>query len=360
MKTMSSWRSLFVAAAATLLSLGAAAQATSADPAMRPNAAASPPDDADAAMQRQTLALARASSTVVGLRAIAVDDAVSNRTLGRQRAGSGVLIDDDGSLILTIGYLVMEAEQVEVELDDGRVFPARVVAYDPASGFGLVRSLTPLPRPATTLGSVAALAPNEPMMVVSGGADGDLGVAYLAAQRPFTGYWEYHLDNALYTTPPRPDHSGAGLFNAAGELVGIGALLVRDARGPGQAPQAGNLFVPVDLLKPILAELRDNGRSAASRRAWLGVNCLETDGAVRVTRVTTDSPADAAGLQPGDQIVAIDATPVDSLLGFYRRLWDGSTPNREVRLDIRRDGSVQTVRVQATDRLYSLRHAQGI
>lgn len=357
MKTMSNWRNAMLAAAAALSCLGATAQATNATPPISPAALAA---EADAALQRQTLALARASSTVVGLRAIAVDDAVSSRTLGRRRAGSGVLIDDDGSLILTIGYLVMEAEQVEVELDDGRVFPARVAAYDPASGFGLVRSLTPLPRPATTLGSAASLAPDEPMMIVSGGADGDLGVAYLAAQRPFTGYWEYHLDNALYTTPPRPDHSGAGLFNAAGELVGIGALLVRDARGPGQPPQAGNLFVPVDLLKPILAELRDNGRSAASRRAWLGVNCLETDGAVRVTRVTTDSPADAAGLQPGDQIVAIDATPVDSLLGFYRQLWDGSTPNREVRLDIRRDGSVQTVRVQATDRLYSLRHAQGI
>ena len=353
-------QNLVIAAAwlATLLPIGTCAQA--ADPSGAPATVAESPSDLAAALQQQTLALARASSTVVGLRSIAVDDAVSNRTLGRKRQGSGVLIDEEGSLVLTIGYLIMEAEQIEIELDDGRVYPARVAAYDPASGFGLVKSLAPLPRPATILGRSASVAPNEPMMVVSGGVGGDLSVAYLMSQRPFTGYWEYHIDNALFTVPPRADHSGAGLFNAAGELLGIGALLVRDVRGPDQPPAPGNMFVPVDLLRPILAELRENGRSSASQRAWLGINCLDADGKVRVTRVTTDGPADAAGLLPGDQIVAIDSVPVDSLLAFYRRLWQGPTPNREVSLEIRRAGTLQTVRVQATDRINSLRHAQGI
>lgn len=341
----------FLVAGLLALSCAAIAQAAPA------NAAAA---DLHEALSDRTLALARASSTVVGLRSIAVDDAVSNRSLGRMREGSGVLIDDAGSLILTIGYLIMEAEQVEVELDDGRVFPARATAFDPASGFGLVESLTPLPRPGTIFGSAAALAANQPLMIVSGGAGGDLGVGYLASKRPFTGYWEYHIDDALFTVPAHANHSGAGLFNAEGELIGIGALLVRDALGPDRPPQAGNMFVPIDLLRPILGEMRTSGRSAASRRAWLGINCLESDGRIRVTRVTTDGPADAAGLLPGDEIVAIDATPVNSLLMFYQRLWQGTTPDREVSIDISRDGRKQTFRVQATDRINSLRHAKGI
>lgn len=339
--------------AALLLPLGATAQSAAA--------AAAETADLSAALSEQKLVLARAASAVVGLRSMAIEDAASSRTLGRKREGSGVLIDDQGILILTIGYLVLEAEQVEVELDDGRVFPARAIAYDPASGFGLVESLAPLPRPGTSFGSIAAgPASNQPLMFVSGGADGEPSVAYLVSKRPFTGYWEYHIDGALFTVPARGDHSGAGLFNEKGELVGIGALLVRDARGPDQPAQSGNMFVPVELLRPILAELRKTGRSAASRRAWLGINCLESDGKVRVTRVTTDGPADAAGLLEGDEIVAIDSFPVTSLLMLYQRLWQGTPPDREVSLAVNRDGKQQTFRVQATDRFNTLRHAMGI
>ncbi len=359
MSTNSSLRGFIVnALVALLLPIGVFAQpATTETP---PSADGVPAAGFDAAIQQQTRALARASSTVVGVRSMAVDDAVSNRTLGRKREGSGVLIDDDGSLVLTIGYLIIEAEQVEIEIDDGRVFPARVVAYDTASGFGLVRSLTPLPRPATVFGSAAGLAPNQPMLFVSGGAEGELKLTYLASQRPFTGYWEYHIEDALFTVPALANHSGAGLFNSAGELLGIGSLLVRDALGPDQPPQTGNMFVPVDLLRPILAELRESGRSMASQRAWLGVNCAEVDGKIRITRITTDGPADAAGLLAGDQILAIDSVPVSTLPTFYQRLWAGPTPNREVSVDISRNGALQTIKVQATDRLNSLRHASGI
>ncbi|MFG5411298.1 S1C family serine protease [Piscinibacter sakaiensis] len=216
-----------------------------------------------------------------GLRSTAVEDAVSNRTLGRAREGSGVLIDPAG-LVLTIGYLVLEAEQVELELDDGRRLPARPLAYDQATGFGLVQSLVPLPMEAVPLGRSGTLRTDEPLMVVSGGGGGDLGLAQLMSRRPFSGYWEYHLDEALFTAPPHDAHSGAGLFNADGELLGIGSLVVSDARGPGQPPQVGNMFVPIDLLAPILPELRSRGSSRGSHRAWLGLQCVEQGGAVRV------------------------------------------------------------------------------
>ena len=314
----------------------------------------------DADIQAKTVALARANAAVVGLRSVAVEDAVSIKSLGRQRQGSGVVIDDDAGLVLTIGYLILEAEQVELELKDGRVFPARVVAYDQATGFGLVQALAPLPVPAAPLGRSTTLDANEPLMIASGGAEGDLSLAKLMSKRPFSGYWEYHIDDALFTAPPRSDHSGAALFNSDGELLGIGSLVVNDAQGPGKPPQPGNMFVPIDLLKPVLREMREHGSSLGSHRAWVGVNCVERGGQVRVVRVTNDSPADAAGLLPGDQIVAVDGTPVQGLEGFYKRLWQGATPDREVKLEIRRAGTLQTVKVHATDRQNSLRRARGI
>jgi S1-C subfamily serine protease len=313
----------------------------------------------DAVLQAKAVALAKANAAVVGLRSVAVDDAVSIRSLGRQRQGSGVVIDDDG-LVLTIGYLILEAESVELQLEGGRVYPARVVAYDQASGFGLVQSLVPLPAPSVPFGSASALAPDTPLMIASGGPEGDLSLARLLSRRPFSGYWEYHLDEALFTAPPRRDHPGAALFNADGELLGVGSLVVADARGPGFPPYPGNMFVPIDLLKPILRELREQGSSRQSHRPWIGLNCVERGDGIRVMRVAEDSPADLAGLQPGDQIVAVDGTAVAGLEAFYKALWQGSTPEREVRIDIRRDGKVQTMRVQATDRQNSLRRARGI
>ncbi|WP_418315774.1 S1C family serine protease [Piscinibacter sakaiensis] len=321
---------------------------------------ASAEDDTILEASPQVRALARAHSAMVGLRSVAVDGAGSIRSLGQHRIGSGVLIDDAGSLILTIGYLVLEAEDVTVELDDGRSFPARVVAYDLASGFGLVESLAPLPRPSAPFGRAAGMNPHQPLMIATGGSDGSLSIVRLVSSRPFTAYWEYHIDAALFTAPPRADHPGAGLFNSDGELLGIGSLLVGDAAGPGLPPVTGNMFVPIDLLLPILAELRRTGSSAASARAWLGINCIEADGIVRLTRITRDGPADAAGLRPGDAIIAVDGTPVQALETFYKRLWTGASPNREIRLDIRRDGQLQQINVQATDRRHMLRHAGGI
>lgn len=343
--TLSTW----LAVAALAWCGAASAQATA--PADEPH---------QAELQAKARALARAHAAVVGLRSVAVDDAVSIRSLGRQRQGSGVVIDDEGSLVLTIGYLVLEAEQVEIQLDGGRSYPARVVAYDQATGFGLVQSLAPLPLPAAPLGRSSALDTHEPLMIASGGSGGDLSLARLVSRRAFSGYWEYHIEGALFTAPPRGDHSGAGLFNADGELLGIGSLVVADALGQDGAPMTGNMFVPIDLLKPILGELRERGSSRLSHRPWMGVNCVARDGEVRVLRVTDDSPAEAAGLRPGDHIVAIDGTPVASLEAFYKALWAGTSPEREVRLDVRRAGEGRAVTVQAVDRERSLRKAQGI
>jgi serine protease Do len=304
-------------------------------------------------------ALAQAHASVIGVRSVAVEDARSNSTLGRERMGSGVVIGADG-LVVTIGYLILEADRVDLVIEGDRVVPARVVAYDLASGFGLVQALTPLRVPVARLGSSSGIAADDPLMIASGGAKSNLSVAALVSRRDFSGYWEYHIENALFTSPPRIDHSGAALFNANGELLGIGSLVVLDALGPEKPRLAGNMFLPIDLLKEILPELRSKGATRSSKRAWLGLNCVEVDGMVRVARVMPDSPAEAAGLEPGDHIVGIDGKTVNDLTAFYKVLWEGPSPEREVRLDIARPGGRETILVRTQDRMATLRTAKGI
>ena len=321
-------------------------------------AAASAPAQAIDVVAQSRL-LNRAAGAVVGLRAQAVDDALSIKTLGREREGSGVVIDAEG-LVLTIGYLILEAEQVQLVTDDDREIPGRVVAYDMATGFGLVQPLTPLRIEAAPLGRSGGVAPDEPLMVVSGGNTGAVSAVRLVSRRPFAGYWEYRIDDALFTVPARPDHSGAGLFNARGELVGVGSLLVAHAAGNKQPRQPGNMFVPIDLLPPIIDELRRSGSSAASRRAWMGVNCVEDEGEVRVVRVNDDSPADVAGVQVGDRILRIDGVAVRTLDQLWLTLWRSGPAEREVRLEIQRDGDRQTVKVFTVERAKTLKRSQGV
>lgn len=346
------WRRCLVRLAAcwrgaALAALALAAVSTAAQNADAPDLAA------------RSRLLERAASAVVGLKVEALDDARSNRALGREREGSGVVIDRNG-LVLTIGYLILEADQVQLVIDEEREIPGRVVAYDLATGFGLVQPLAPLRLEAAPLGRSDRVAADEPLMVVSGGVDGAVSAVRLVSRRPFTGYWEYRIDDALFTAPPRADHSGAGLFNSRGELVGIGSLVVAYALGSERPRQPGNMFVPIDLLPPILDELRRNGTSAASRRAWMGVNCVDDGGSVRIARVTDDSPADVAGLRAGDRIVRIDGVAVDTLEQLWLALWRQGPPEREVRLEIVRGGEPQTVKVFTVERAKTLRHSRGV
>ena len=322
-------------------------------------APAAEPPAADAAAREQVArALARATAAVVGVEATAVEDAGSAATLGRRREGSGVVIGADG-LVLTIGYLILEADHVDLVLDADRRVPARVVGYDLATGFGLLQALAPLTAEPAPLGDAASIPGDEPLLVASGGDDAALSLARVVSRRPFSGYWEYHIDSALFTAPARPDHSGAGLFNTRGELLGIGSLLVSNALGPNAPPLQGNMFVPVDLLKPILGEMRERGASGASKRAWLGLNCVEFEGQIRVVKLIPSSPAEDAGLEPGDRIVGIDGVPVHDLETFYKTLWKRD-PERQVSLEIQRRGAVQTLNVQSQDRMKTLRRPTGV
>ena len=297
---------------------------------------------------RSYQALVTAANAVVGVKVKALPNARSNETLGEERNGSGIVIRDDG-LILTIGYLIMEADDVQVVVN-GVAVPAAVVAYDHATGFGLVKPLAKIsPRP-IRLGTATPLGQLDRLMIVTGGDEQTISIATVVSKRQFAGYWEYLIPDAIFTAPPRLDHSGAALINKEGELVGVGSLFVMDALTPGEK-MPGNMFVPVDLLKPILDEMVKTGGQRAARRPWLGVNSLEEDGRVKVMHVNEESPADKAGVVAGDIILSVNGEPVETLEKFYGKLWrPGSEPGADVKLTVLHGVSLKEVTVRSIDR----------
>jgi S1-C subfamily serine protease len=317
-----------------------------AAPAKAPNAATPP----DASSYQH---LVDAAHAVVGIKVKAIGNARSNASLGPERAGSGVLFGPQG-LVLTIGYLILEADQVEIVTAKGRTVPAVVVAYDHATGFGLLRPMAPLDVKPIPLGSSENVDMLDRMLVAAGGEEDSLSVATVVSKRQFAGYWEYLLDSAIFTSPPRSDFGGAALINREGELVGIGSLFVMDAVSPGER-LPGNMFVPIDLLKPILEEMVATGRQKGGKRPWLGISSLEEDGRIKVLRVSAESPADEAGITPGDIILALSGVKVEKLDDFYRRLWSAGAPGVEITLKVLKGTEVREVKIRSIDRLDFLR-----
>lgn len=287
-------------------------------------------------------------SAIVRVKTKIVPNARSAATLGLQREGSGVLVRE--GYVATIGYLVIEAESIEVTTGDGKSAPAALAGYDHASGFGLLKLLAPLPGKPLPLGDSGALAEREPAMIASYGGRDAVNVVYVVSRRPFSGSWEYLLDSAIFTYPPVMNWSGASLISAKGELLGLGSLIVNDAAGAGtQSP--GNMFVPVDLLKPILGDLIARGRTAGTVRPWLGLNTEEMRGRLFVARVSPEGPAERAGLKSGDIVIGVGGEEVSSLADFYRKVWARGAAGVDVPLKVLQGVQVKEVNVRSIDRL---------
>ena len=336
--------------------------------AQAPAPAATPSAEQPKSAAQVTIdALARANAAVVGVRVSVSEGARSAETLGRQRSGSGVVIGPDG-LILTIGYLMLEAQSIQIVTSDNKTLPAQAVAYDLATGFGLIKPLLPWRDvKAVTLGSLNDLAKGEPLMAATGrqadGDEADVSMTQMVSKRAFSGYWEYHIDAAVFTSPPIDNHSGASLFNQRGELIGIGSLFVTDAMGGPAGTQRrlpGNMFVPVDLLKPILAEMQQTGSTKFSRRPWIGLTSSEQGGRVQVVRVNKDGPAQVAGLEPGDLVLAVDGVTVATLEAFYKKLWARDPPDAEISLTVLKGADVKTIKLKPVDRMSTMTKPAGI
>lgn len=295
----------------------------------------------------------RSLDGVVQVTAHVPNDARTASSLGTTRAGSGVVIDSNG-LILTIGYLIVEASEVEVSGTDAEPVPARIVAYDHETGFGLLRAAHPLGVAPIPLGASSDVQRRQPMMVVSRAGELDAAGVYVVDRRDFAGYWEYLLEDAIFTSPPHGQFGGAALLDRQGRLVGIGSLLVNDA-AVHERPIPGNMFVPVDQLKPIMADLLTRGRRADPGRPWLGLTLEEHQGRVFVRRVSPDGPAAAAGLAPSDLILGIDGVAVNGLADFYRKLWGRGDAGIEVPLDVLQGMAISPLVVKSSDRYRHLR-----
>jgi S1-C subfamily serine protease len=289
-------------------------------------------------------------ASVVGLHSIIPSDAFSADNLGTERAGNGVVIDD--GLILTIGYLITEAEAVWLHVGDGRVVQGHALGFDSETGFGLVQALGRLDLDPVPLGSSATAQIGD--RVVLGGAGGRTRsvASHIAAKQEFAGYWEYLLDEAIMTEPAHPHWSGAALIGAAGDLMGVGSLSLQRQSSAGPLPL--NMFVPTEILPPILDDLA-HGRPPYPARPWLGVLAQESDGQVVIVGVSPRGPAARAELRPGDLILAVADTPVTDLAEFYTALWAQGAAGAAIPLRLRRDDDEFDVEVRSADRTALLR-----
>lgn len=294
------------------------------------------------------LDLDKVLAPIIALEARIPDTARSADTLGTVRGGTGVIIDGAG-LVLTVGYLLLEAESVDLLPNGltGKRLPADVVAWDYHTGLGLVRSRQALGIPPMPVGTAADLGVGHAVIAVDWQRSAGMLPAVVFERGTYAGYWEYMIEDALYVSPSHPGFPGAALVSLDGKLAGIGAFAASDP--VDEYALAGTVFIPIDLLAPVLADLMLVGHSSTPR-AWLGLYCEEFDGGLRVRRLPEDGPALAAGIRAGDYLLTVGSTPVNTLPDFYRQLWATTRPGDRVSVVLQRGTERFTVEVEAMDR----------
>jgi S1-C subfamily serine protease len=292
--------------------------------------------------------LDHALSSVVALHATVPQDAFTAETLGTERAGNGVFIRGNG-LVLTVGYLITEADQIWITLNDGRSVPGHVLGYDQETGFGLVQALAKLEVPALEIGESSAATVGEKVVVGGAGGRHRSVAASIVAKQEFAGYWEYVLDEAIFTSPAHPNWGGTALIGPAGDLIGIGSLQLQQAAEKGKS-QNINMIIPIDLLKPIVDDLLKFGRRNMPPRPWLGLYATEVEDRLVVVGLADRGPAKKADLRTGDIVLSVGGTDVNDLASFFRRIWAQGQAGVEVPITIYRDGETMEMRVKSSER----------
>jgi len=291
--------------------------------------------------------LEAALNAVVMVRAEIPQDAFTASILGTERVGNGVVIRADG-LVLTIGYLITEAQTIWLTTNGGGAVAGHSLAYDQVTGFGLIQPLGRLGVPALQRGSAKACAVGDDVTVIGHGGRSHALRAKIIAKREFAGYWEYVLDEAVFTAPAHPQWGGAALVSEDGRLLGIGSLLVQEAQG-GETVQ-GNMIVPIDPLEPILGDMLAMGRANRPARPWLGMYTTDASGQLVVGGLSDGGPADRAGVRTGDLVLEVAGERASTLADLFRKVWRLGSAGVEVPLTLGREGALVRVRVRSADR----------
>ncbi len=294
--------------------------------------------------------------SVVKIDIRAISDAQSAETLGRSRSGSGVIIEPQ--LILTIGYLLLEADTVDVLTASGKRIPASVAGYDHSTGFGLVRTALPVDGTPLSFGDSDKVTEKQKVFTIGHGETEATELA-VVSRKPFSGSWEYLIDKPLFTFPPVNNWSGAALLTEEGALVGIGSLIVNDAAIEKKGVP-GNMFVPINLLKPILTELLAAGRRTGAVQPWLGMTTELVRGVLLVQRVSPKGPADLAGMAKGDIVIGVGNKPIADQPDFYKKVWSSGNAGTEIVLKVLQGGELKDVKVKSMDRMDFIKKPSGI
>jgi len=292
--------------------------------------------------------LGQALSSVVELRAEIPDDAFTASILGTERAGNAVVIDDSG-LVLTIGYLIAEASNIWLVSGDGAAVGGHVVDYDFDSGFGIVQALGKIGVPALPIGASRRCGIGDEVVVAGFGGQRHALRTKIVSRREFAGYWEYVLDEAIFTAPAHPNWGGTALIGGDGTLQGVGSLFVQNARG-GDARVDGNMIVPIDLLPPLLDDLKSGGGAGRLVRPWLGVYVAEAEERQIVVGLAEGGPADRAEVKVGDVVLEVGGAPVGDLSDLFRSIWALGPAGTEIPLTLWRDGNAVRLDVASADR----------
>ena len=285
--------------------------------------------------------------SVVKIDSIVPADARTANSLGTIRGGNGIVIDDKH--ILTIGYIVVEAETITITLPNGGVVPAELAGYDHTTGFGILKTILPSKLTPLQIGNSDKLNKEDLLYVLPYLTEGAPSAVKMVSRRSFTGWWEYFLDKPIYTHPMNTSFAGSALINEFGELLGIGSLYVSDAAAEG-VPMPGNLFVPINDLKPILNDLIVNGKRTADVKPYMGLTSNDDTGKVMVTRVNDDGPAAKAGFKENDIILKVNKINIQDTEKFYKTVWSQGGPGTLLDFEIERNNQIISLKLITMDR----------
>ena len=285
--------------------------------------------------------------SVVKIDSIIPPEARTAQSLGTVRGGNGVVIDDKH--ILTIGYIVVEAETITITLPDGKKFPGELIGYDHTTGFGILRTIIQSDLTPLKIGDSDQLTKEDFLYVLPYLTEGRPSAVKMVSRRSFAGWWEYFLDKPIYTYPANSSFAGSALINEYGEVLGIGSLYVGDAAATGIS-SPGNMFVPINDLKPILDDLIQNGRRTKDIKPYMGLTSSDNTGQVKITRVNDNGPAAKAGFSVNDTILAVNNEKINNIEDFYKVVWSFGGPGTKLQFDIERNQEKLNIELTTMDR----------